>query len=561
MRSRGGWVGPPDAPIAAAWTFPDRAGGPGVVVLPPFGYELSSTHRTVRRLAEELADRGCTVLRIDHPCTGDSAGRSADVTLSALRAAVAPAVAALRARGCERIVVAGLRLGATIALLEAAAVGADAVVAWVPIASGRRYGREIGLLGARAPDGVGLPDGTVVAAGTPYPGAFLAELATIDLADGQPAAPAPQVLVLDRDDRATPAAVIEALTASGAAVTHTSAPGHDRFLDRPAEDAEVAPEPVAVIVDWVAAHVDGGAAAAADEEVRAAATIPWDGGAVTETFVTVGDRELRGVLTSAVADARTTLVFFNSGSDPHTGPARAWVEYARSLALRGGRSDVDVLRVDFTGWGDSPPDPRATGRPYDQHTIEDVTSVVDALHAEGRHHVVVAGLCAGAWIAMAAARTAPIDGLLVLNPQLYWQPGDIIEALMSDTRARRMPEILEIRDKAADGVWDAADAAGERPPAGEWLDELAARGVVTSLLFAEGDDGLEYLGDRLGRRIAELQATGRLRILEMEGVDHGMSRVWLRPQVIDVIAAELDEQRKPEDQRTRTASKGTTGPM
>ena len=130
------------------------------------------------------------------------------------------------------------------------------------------------------------------------------------------------------------------------------------------------------------------------------------------------------------------MVFLNSGSEVHTGPGRAWVEYARGLA----RPGVEVLRVDFRGWGESPDEGHAPGRPYDEHTVNDAIDVVEARRAQGRR-VVLAGLCAGAWIGLKAATQVRVDGVIAINPQLYWQPGDPVEALMTTTRARRRSEI------------------------------------------------------------------------------------------------------------------------
>ena len=46
----------------------------GVVIVPPIGYEYWSSHRTLRTLAERLAEQGCSRLRFDFDGTGDSAG-------------------------------------------------------------------------------------------------------------------------------------------------------------------------------------------------------------------------------------------------------------------------------------------------------------------------------------------------------------------------------------------------------------------------------------------------------------------------------------------------------
>jgi hypothetical protein len=59
------------------------------------------------------------------------------------------------------------------------------------------------------------------------------------------------------------------------------------------------------------------------------------------------------------------------------------------------------------------------------------------------------------------------------------------------------------------------------------------------MLFAEGDDGLEYLQDRLARRLRDVTDSGVIRVVEMMNVDHAMNRSWQRSIVFALIADEL----------------------
>lgn len=522
----------PDDPPLAAWvTVPDGSGnGGGVVIVPPFGYEHSTSYRAWRLLAAALAETGWLCLRVDPYGTGDSPGLGGEVvSVEQWRSAARRGVDWLRAAGCSDVVLVGCRLSAALLLLDAAGLGAVGVVAVAPVLSGRRHVRELRMLARPFPDG----SGDLAVAGTVFSGSLQRELAGIEVQPTDVAAV--DALLIVRSDSGPEARLVAEARAAGHRAELRVCDGITGFLDVPAEEAEVDDGFVTTVVEWLRRPARG--AVAPPAPVTAAVVGSSPRGEVREEFVTVGPDRLAGVLTRlAGAPRHAVLVFLNSGSDPHTGPSRAWAEFARELVT----DACAVLRVDFRGWGDSPPGPSAPGRPYDAHAAADARRLVAELHDEGWATVVLAGLCAGAWIALHAARHGDGDAVLALNPQLYWQPGDPVEALMSTTRSRRMAEIESIKRDARAGRWDDEDARGIRPPAGVWLDELTSRGVPVSMVFAAGDDGIEYLRDRLGRRLDEVAAAGLLTIVEVPDVDHGMHQAWRRRDVATVLGRELE---------------------
>lgn len=511
--------------IAAWLTEPDEPSGLGVVILPPVGYEYSSSHRFLRILAERLAEGGATVLRVDYEGTGDSAGEFSSIDgLEQWRSALPTGTERLRALGMTQIAVVGCQWGGSFALLDGPQEDLISIVAIEPIFSGRKFVRSITMLGIPAPDDVG----GISVGGYHFSAGMLDQMAKFHVE----APSGIDVLQILGDSRT------------------------ESFLQNAAEESVADLALIAEASEWM---LDGAARKAGRERwecippvgrkhfVRRptsdegmAAIFAQDGAMVAiERFIAIGPDGLIGVLTNPTEDHSNPgelLVLVNSGSDPHSGPGRAWVELSRYLAQRG-RSTV---RIDFRGWGESPDGPVVPGRPYDAHTLVDVIGAVKALNVRGNARVVLGGLCAGAWISLAAARESEIAGVVALNPQLYWQPGDPVEALMATTRTRRTDEIAAIKRDAEIGRWDEEDVQGVRPPAGEWLDDLVRIGSPISLLFAEGDDGLEYLQDRLGRRLAELTNTEIVNVVELAGVDHGMHQAWLRHHVYDQFDVELD---------------------
>jgi pimeloyl-ACP methyl ester carboxylesterase len=528
------WFGDPERPLLG-WLSTPREGvsSAGVLVLPAVGYSYWSSQRTLRVLAERLATAGHTVLRFDYEGTGDSSGDQWEGDrVASWRASAATGAGELRALGCRRLVLLGVRLGGTLALLDASALGADAVVAWEPVAVGRPYVRELRMLAMAVPETEPrCAAGTLAAGGVVFAPQTLEDIGKLSLADID-SAPAPRVLVVGAG---ADAQLLERLSALGTAAEQRIADG-EQALEVPAEGATVPTAVVDAICDWIGPHSappegppPGGALAA---------PIVHDGQALIEEVVTLGASGLVAIVTAraGLAPKAQTVVLLNPGSESHVGPGRAWVEYARELAAAGYRG----VRVDWRGWGESPDDGLAPGRPYDAHGVDDTVEIVRALRARGYDHVVLVGLCAGAWVAMRAVLRERVDGVIAINPQLYWKPGDPVfarnaESILQRTDARRR-EALGARYR----VWSMLDVLGQRSWAARWLDDLVAAGTPIAMLFAGRDEGLKFLEARVSRRLASATRSGVVHVADIPGIDHAMHRAWARGAVVAAIRGELE---------------------
>jgi pimeloyl-ACP methyl ester carboxylesterase len=523
--SQGHWFGPAERPLLGWLTVPAAGSGPsGVLVLPDIGPQYWSAHGTLRALAERLARDGHTVLRLDYDGTGDSAGEQTDPDrVAAWRASVRAGAAELRALGCPRLTVVGLRLGAMLALLESRALGAAEVVAWSPPLSGRRHARALRLLGEAMPDELGFTtSGVVFSADT------LADLSALDLTQ-RSEAPAPRVLLVGEGL----GPLQEQLQEAGSEVALTNPPS-DVALSTATEDAEVAEQVVSDIAAWVTAAPP---VEPRGLRPRAGTELTWQGQVITEQVVTMNG--LVGVQTESASsrEAPFTVVFLNAGSTSHVGQGRAWVEIARALAVAGHRA----LRVDWRGFGESPDEGRAPGRPYDRHTLDETVGLVQTLSDAG-HRVVLVGLCASGWMAMRVAELAPVAGVMALNPQLYWTWGDPVLSQV-DTGVERTKKRLREEQGRRLHLWGLLDVLGQRPPAARWLSRLSAAKIPVLLLYSEGDDGLGYLRNRLARRVVRVQREGWLHVQEVPGIDHGMNRAWLRPLMVQAMLDHLERVR------------------
>ena len=532
VSTEGRWIGPAQRPLLTWVSTTAAARASGILILPPVGYQWWSTHRSLRVLAERLADAGHVAMRLDYDGTGDSAGDQWEPDrVAAWRESVAAAVAALRAMGCVRVQLVGVRLGATLALLDGARLDVDGVAAWAPVTSGRRWSRELKMLGDAVPeDGDRCGAGTIASAGIVFSAQTMADLGALAVAKLD-ATPAPRVLLVDAAVDEPAAGHLRAL---GCDVDARALPGGDLALEQPTEDATVPEAILDAVCGWLA---DPGDAPPLDPPAgSASASISWDGTPIREEVVRLGPERFVGILSTPAAQgaAGPTLVFLNTGSEPHVGPGRAWVEFARGLAARGHR----CLRVDWRGWGESPDAGRAPGRPYDPPGEDDTLAIVAGLRREGHEQIVLVGLCASAWMALRAVLRDPTVGVIALNPQLYWHQGDPVIALLDVSIRWRRAVADRERRLARWHLWTALDVLGHRPWGGRWLDDLRRGGARAGLVFVRDDPGILFLRTRLRRRLDRTLRDGAVALVELDHIDHSMHRAWARPVLLDAIAAE-----------------------
>lgn len=113
----------------------------GVVLCQPIGHEYYRAHRACARLATQLAQQGFPVIRFDYYGTGDSEGERGHARLTDWIDDIVDVAMFLAAtEKPASLVLAGLRFGATLAMLAAARLpAARTLVLWDPVDDGLRY--------------------------------------------------------------------------------------------------------------------------------------------------------------------------------------------------------------------------------------------------------------------------------------------------------------------------------------------------------------------------------------------------------------------------------------
>jgi alpha-beta hydrolase superfamily lysophospholipase len=437
-RAEARYFGSSDEPLLGWFHCGDREAGTdlALVVCNPFGFEEVCMHRSLRQLALDSSRAGVPTLRFDYAACGHSAGDEDDGADQVPRwvASIHQAIDAVKqASGAPRVVLLGVRLGALLAAqaaLERDDVHGLMLVA--PVLRGRDHLRELTMLG-----GHGAGDGavrTIESAGFSLSAATCETLSRLDLRS-LTGAPAPRVLVVERDDHPSTDALARAWERLGVHVTVERWPGYAAMADDPQRAVtprQIVDGVVGALQQWrreVPARsmvsiqrADWGTSSLVDPTASAWAetVVHIDAGAGASMF---------GVIcrpagaSAALAGEVPAVLLLNAGSVHAIGPNRLWVRLARRWAARG----VRVLRVDLTGLGDSAARPNADDNVvYSLHAMDDVAAALNYLRGpEGATACHVMGLCSGAYHAFKAVTLRlAVDSALMINPLTYfWVPG------------------------------------------------------------------------------------------------------------------------------------------
>lgn len=399
----------PPVPVSlgtvSGWLHGD--GARGILMCGAAGFEAMSVYQGWRVLADMLAARGYSVLRIDYPGEGDSGDRSA--------AFAAEAMAALRAAGDllhkltgQPIDMLSLRLGAVLA--EVAFENDPRIarrVMLAPVASGRIFLRETKLAAQIFASQPGR-ETTLAEAGVSLCGHALdqADCASIETLRYPPPADGDVLAVLP-DGPAAPD--LPALT------TRLTFPGYAAMLS-PAE-AEPPLETFTAIADWLG-PADGQRLTAPEPAT------PIAGPGFVEERLRFGP-ENRLVGTWCRPANRQTgccVILPNAGANPRFGWARMSVVHARALARQG----VASLRFDLSGLGDSDWTGQSPRKAlYTLAHLDNMDAAIALASGRGAERITLAGLCSGGHLALHAAdRNPAVTGVVAVNVlKIIWRQG------------------------------------------------------------------------------------------------------------------------------------------
>jgi len=553
----------------------------GVLICSPALYKHVHAHRSLRHLAEDLADAGMTVCRLDYHGTGDSAGSDEDPDrLATWIENIQDAIVWMRkTQGCRTISIVGVRLGALLAMKATQSVPVDNLVLWAPVVKGRLFVREMQALGLTAlPAPIAEEGNDIEAAGFVISEQTARDLATLDALTLRPQCA--RALIVARDDLAEDRRLLDHLNGLGIETQQTRQPG---FLDMIAEPHNTAiPESaIAFMTTWLAAvtlHDDVQPTVCSGVP----ATAMSEGDYREQVVVIEGEAELFGILTEPIALVanRPLVVLLNAGAAYRIGPNRLHVLLARRLARTGFR----CLRVDLAGLGDSlAANASSENSPYAATMFRDIDAILrHATQRLGASQVVLAGLCSGAYAAFQAAaqfaNSALVECILINPLCFYFQEGMSLEMpevkehaafhyyarsamrpgkwwklmtgqstigimgafRMLGRRFRRRPRVECVSTGAVLRQVDADIQHPERDDAAGDLKRAAARRHL-AFFFSADDPGYSLLMHQARRAVKSLTRSGAIDIAFIPNADHTFSRLKPRQAAIQAICQHLAE--------------------
>jgi alpha-beta hydrolase superfamily lysophospholipase len=418
-----------------------------VLICNPLGYEYILSHRSVRHLADRLANDGFTAIRFDYAGTGNSSGDDLDPNrLETWKQNIKAMITHTKAiSGCSKICLIGLRMGATLAGLIANEneVSVSNLVLWNPCIYGKHYIREMKAL-ALADDTILNDMGqNIESAGFILSPETAEQIKNIDLHSLR----FPQemsVLMLDRDDRPQYITLLKKWKHDGLHTDYLVQSGYLEMFAEP-HDTIVPVHTLRAISEWLTKTVQKKTSSMG---MGAENLIPPQNTSdhavihplIEEYVCCFGTRkQLFGIFTTPISRTdclMPTIVLLNAGSVHHVGPQRLYVILARALASQG----FPCFRMDFEGIGDSNLDNVThENHPYQESALQDTESALHFLSERfDASHFALTGICSGAYTAFRFGLSKTphkIVATIPINPlTFYWEQGI---SLLTETKKNK----------------------------------------------------------------------------------------------------------------------------
>ncbi len=545
-----------------------------VLLCPPLGHEYMASHRTFRHLADNLACRGLLAVRFDYANTGNSSDVNGEsLGISNLVQNVVDLCHKLKYSNPKAdICCIGFRMGASVAMLAAEKTEITNLVLWEPCIKGRRYAREIKALSGILQNSNYTQD-TVEATGVTLTEKFEKELNNLDLTNCAPK-DTKNLLYLHRGEKKPNLNFNDSLKDKVGRVKTASFEGFDSMVTYPTETIV----PFSAINAQVSFLLDSvSQSKSTNQYISVVEKFKNNNELRTERFVERAvhfgiENQLFGILNRSSKHNEyhdTLVIFLNCGSEHHVGPHRIYTDFARRLANEG----MNSFRIDIEGIGDSFTNGNNRDNyAYSPSAIQDVTHALRYANKEGFDKFVFTGICAGAYHSFKAAAELveyDIKGAILVNPLVFdWcesASNSQSKNILQQGEIMRYQALLFSRhawSKLLKGGVDLRNLANtlfsflsfrimklvshftnpDNNIVNRNLAQYSTLNRQLNFILAENDPGYQILLADAKKTATKYLKQGRLKIEFIEGVDHGLSKGWMRERVFEILLQAIKKQ-------------------
>ncbi len=529
----------------------------GVVIVSPIGRDERCVHAPMRILADQLAAHGFPTLRYDHRGEGDSLPLPDADDTDAVQTWLEDIERAIdhlrRMTHVRRVVLAGVRLGATLAYAQA--TQADGLILLAPVLSGRSWLRQQQFsmqAGREAPQTSAMAldiDGVLLNKATAD---SLSRMNLKDLAlPGAPVLMATHNLLSERFAASLVDGGVDATVSDFAGLEALFLDTHSNQVPQSLFDR---------VCDWMADRFG-----AETRQPRPDDT-PSTGLAQPEPLLACDDyferpiafgSSLQGILTVPHhgADRARGVIFCNTGGEPRAGIGGFATTASRRLASQG----ITCLRFDFAGLGDSPaPTPHLRTHVYETPRRDDLAAAVALLKSAGSQEIFLVGVCSGAYHVLLEAENERVCGIFAVSPaRLTWRKGDALtfgrtdqgratlayrSAALSPSAWRRLLQgridvYAVLRTLISRGLrrWRVARQASVSRSPSSILQAFLARGGRAAFLVGLDDSSLDEVNAHFGTHGARMRHAANLMIRVEPTLDHGLARSSSRELALSAL--------------------------
>ena len=404
----------------------DKPVDKAVLIVGPIGPEYMHCYRSVRTLADKLADAGYLAIRYDHPGMGNS-------TATLLQPDIWPLLSSAPIKlknhiksvyGISNICVISLRAGALVLDDYLKTCHDDAIMFWYPIVTGAEFVRNMEMLDSYLSVTDSSHDDVLEGGGYPLSLQLQGTLAKVDLLQHDYKS-INEALVIESKSLDGVSELSGHLSDCGVDVTTRFMKGQ-RKMCRQAALSVVPLENIETIADWLGTPTTNSSQKYSSARSELSGLVSEN---YNETAIMIqSDRPVFGVLTTPLTKSNALLILANSGSGHHAGPNRFHVDSARLLAQQG----IATFRMDLSNLGDSPEQFNAQdNHPYPDTADQDIINVLDYFKKQNSFEkIIVGGLCSGAHNVFHAAlqyHDEVLKGLVLINMlTFYWTPGQSV---------------------------------------------------------------------------------------------------------------------------------------